>query len=165
MKKFIAIIAFLIVSLSAYSQIDYPRIEKDSLGNKVVVMTIEQAQKLDNNSELLVLFEKLDSQIGNFDSICIKVLNEKDVVINTQIVQINDLKRSLQTKDAKISNLQSQIEEKDKKLANKDTEIANKDKEINLHLDEIKRVKRKYLVGGSIGGAILGFVLGVILSH
>lgn len=165
MKKFLAIIFLLAFSLSAYSQIGYPRFEKDSLGNPVVVMTIEQAQKLDNNSELLVLFEKLNVQIGDYDSVCVKVLKDKDVVINEQTIQISDLKNSLNTKDAKITNLQSQIVEKNMKIANKDSIIANKDAEINLHLDEIKRVKRKYLVGGGIGGTILGFVLGVLLLH
>jgi hypothetical protein len=45
------------------------------------------------------------------------------------------------------------------------TIITNKDAEINLHLDEMRRVKTKYLIGGGLGGAILGFVLGAILVH
>ena len=165
MKKFLAILIFLAFTLTAYSQSEYPRFETDSLGTKVVVMTIEQAQKLDNNSELLVLFESLNSQIGEYDSVCIKVLGEKDQIINLQTIQISDLKKSLLTKDEKIANLQKSSDEKDTKIVNLNTIITNKDAEINLHLDEMKRVKRKYLIGGSFGGAILGFVLGAILVH
>jgi len=59
MKKFILTLMISLSSLLSFSQtIDYPRIETDSLGNKVVVMTIEQAQKIDNNFEILNLLTK-----------------------------------------------------------------------------------------------------------
>jgi uncharacterized protein (DUF3084 family) len=165
MKKFLAILIFLAFTLTSFAQIEYPRFETDSLGTKVVVMTIEQAQKLDNNSELLILFESLNAQIGEYDSVCVKVLNEKDQIINLQTIQISDLKKSLLTKDEKIANLQKSSDEKDTKIVNLNTIITNKDAEINLHLDEMRRVKTKYLIGGGLGGAILGFVLGAILVH
>ena len=67
----IAIFFLFIVTLfssSSFAQtLDYPRYEVDSLGQKVIVMTIEQAMKLDNNSELLTLFEKLNSQNLEFE--------------------------------------------------------------------------------------------------
>jgi hypothetical protein len=43
-------------------------------------MTIAQAMKLDNNTELLGLFEELGVEI-NFDRVYIKVISDKDVVI------------------------------------------------------------------------------------
>ena len=58
MKKLLTTI-LLALSFAASGQIDYPKVETDSLGQKIVIMTIEQAQKLDNSSDLLVLFGKL----------------------------------------------------------------------------------------------------------
>jgi hypothetical protein len=71
----------MILSFHTYGQIKYPRYEKDSTGKEVVVLTIEQAQQLDNNTDLLVLFEKVNQQIGSYDSMCIKVINQKDEVV------------------------------------------------------------------------------------
>jgi hypothetical protein len=51
-------------------------------------MTIAQAMKLDNNTELLGLFEELGSRDGNFDRVYIKVISDKDVVISKQKVEI-----------------------------------------------------------------------------
>jgi len=163
MKKLLAILTFLIFSFSAYSQIDYPRFETDSLGQKVVLMTIEQAQALDNNSDLLALFEKMNSDIANYNSVCIKVVNEKEEIINMQSVQISKLKEALENKDAQINNLQKTIENKDKSILILEKTIQNKDTEINLHLGEIKRVKTKSLVGGLIGGtSIIGLIIALI---
>ena len=94
--KSILLIFALIISLFSYSQkIDYPKFDIDSLGQQVVVMTIEQAQALDNNSDLLLLFEKLNSQMADYDSVCVKVINDKDNVIVSQKMEISNLKKSL----------------------------------------------------------------------
>ena len=55
MKNLLFILT-LLLSLTSFSQKSYPRIEKDSLGNKIVIMTYEQAQKVDNSFELLKYF-------------------------------------------------------------------------------------------------------------
>jgi len=162
MKNLILSTFFLLFSLNVFSQ-DYPRIEKDSLGNQLVVMTLEQAQALDNNTDLLILFEKLDSDINNIDTICVRVINEKDEVINQQTIQISKLKEALDNKDQQILNLQKSIEEKDKSILLLEKVITNKDTEINLHLGEIKRVKKKALVGGLVGGtSIIGLIIALI---
>jgi glucan phosphorylase len=143
--------------------IDYPRFETDSLGQKVVVMTIEQAQKLDNDTDMLSLFEKLDSDISSYDSICVKVISEKDIVIAQQTVQINQLKSLVENKDDQIVNLQSQINDYKNKELGYIKEISNKNEEINLHLDKIRDQKIKMIVGGGLGGlTIIGLVIGII---
>ena len=158
-------ILFLTMSVSA-QVIDYPRFETDSLGQKVIVMTIEQAQVLDNQIELIPLFEKLNIQIGSVDSACIKVVNEKDVVIASQQVQINDQKSLLLVKDKEISNLQGQIIDYKNTELTYIKEIENKDKEIKLHLDKIHSQKVKMFIGGGIGGvAIIGLVLSLLMIH
>jgi len=166
MKRVIFLFTFILMSMSLLSQtIEYPRYEVDSLGQKVVVMTIEQAQKLDNDTDLLALFEKLDSDLDDYDSLCVKVIAEKDVVIAQQTVQINQLKELNKNKDAQIDNLLSQINDYKNKEIGYIKEIANKNEEINLHLDKIREQKIKMIVGGGLGGlVIIGLVIAIIAN-
>jgi peptidoglycan hydrolase CwlO-like protein len=162
MKKLI-ILFIMFFAITANAQISYPRYEKDSLGQTVVLLTVEQAQALDNSTDLLALFRKLDAQLVDYDSICLKVVAEKDIVIAEQTVQINKLKETLQVKNDEIDNLQKRLLEKDKKIVNLETEIKNKDREIDLHLGEIGRVKRNAWIGGSLGGlSIVGLIIAII---
>jgi uncharacterized protein (DUF3084 family) len=167
MKKFIlALIVLLTVQLNGFSQTGYPKFETDSLGQQVVVLTIEQAQALDNNTDLLLLFEKLNSQIGDYDSMCLKVVGEKDKVIATQTIQIGKLKESLLNKDEQIVNLQKTISKNEEKVTSLELTLKNKDEEISLHKNEIKRVKRKLVIGGLTGGAaIIGLIFMLISLH
>lgn len=165
--KYVICLSILFLTMSVSAQvIDYPRFETDSLGQKVIVMTIEQAQALDNKTDLIPLFEKLNVQIGSVDSACIKVINEKDMVIASQEVQLNNQKSLIVVKDKEISNLQSQIIDYKNKELTYIKEIENKDKEIKLHLDKIHKQKVKMFIGGGIGGvAIIGLVLSLLLIH
>jgi peptidoglycan hydrolase CwlO-like protein len=166
MKKFIlAFILLLAASTAAFSQTAYPKFDTDSAGQKLVVLTIEQAQALDNNTDLILMFEKLNSQISNYDSVCLKVVDAKEKVIASQTIQINNLKDALQNKDQQLINLQATINELTKKSANYEQELKNKNEEIGLHKKEIRRVKRNYILGGGIGGLILGIVLSLVLVH
>lgn len=167
MKNLLIILVSLFFFTTSFSQsIEYPKFEIDSLGQKVVVMTIEQAQALDNSTDLIPLFEKMNTQVGSVDSACIKVVNEKDIVIAKQNIQISDQKSLLLVKDREIANLHYQIDDyKAKELLYK-REIENKDAEINLHLDKIKDQKVKMWLGGSIGGlVIVGLVVAIIATN
>lgn len=162
MRNILILLFGLIISLNSFSQ-DYPRYEVDSLGQKVVVMTIEQAQKLDNNSELLELFEQLNTQIGSYDSICIQTINAKDVVISEQKVLIEQLKSSLDTKDSAIVNLQNQVTKYQVNEVILNDQITNLNNQIKLKDDKIKDQKTKMIIGGSIGGvSIIGLILGIL---
>jgi peptidoglycan hydrolase CwlO-like protein len=165
MKKFIISLLFLLsFCTSAFSQIEYPRYEKDSLGQTCVLLTIEQAQALDNSTDLLALFEKLNSQITNYDSVCIKVVADKDKVIAEQSIQIGKLKETLNVKDQQISTLQESLKKKDEIIENLKKEVKNGEETIAANKKEIKRIKGKMVLGGSLGGiAIIGLILGIIL--
>ena len=62
-------------SFLTFSQ-KYPRIEKDSLGNKFVIMTYEQAQKIDNTFELVNLLEKAGAECDSLSLSYVKVINK-----------------------------------------------------------------------------------------
>jgi heterodisulfide reductase subunit B len=165
MKSLLMLLIGLFISINVFSQeIEYPRYEIDSLGQSVVVMTIEQAQKLDNNSDLLVLFEQLNVQIGTYDSICIKAVNDKNVVISEQKVLIDQLNTNIETKDSTIDALQRQITEYQIREVMYDEQLTNLNSQIYLKDEQIRKMKTKMIIGGSLGGvAIIGLIFAILL--
>lgn len=164
--KNILILLISLFSLNLFSQaIDYPIIHVDSLGKTVVTMTIEQAQILDNKAELLELIEKANSQMVSMDIICINVINDKDAIIARQDIQIDDLKSLAGNKDEQIENLQKQIIDYKMSEILFNKELFNKDKEIELHIGEVKRVKRKMTFGGIASGVIIAALATIIIVN
>lgn len=166
-NKLALIFLFVSIWVNSFSQkIDYPKYSTDSLGQTVVVMTIEQAMKLDNNSELLTLFEKLNSQIGEYDSACVKVINDKEAVIVAQKMEISTLKASLTNKDAQLTSLQNRIAEYIVKVGILEEQVQNRQAVIDEKDRQIRGLKTKMLFGGIGGGvAIVGLILGLILVN
>jgi len=162
MKK-ILLLAVLLISLNVFTQIDYPRFDVDSLGQTVVVMTIEQAQVLDNKAEMLALFESMNSDINEYQEFCVKVINEKEEVIAKQDIQIKNLSDLNSNKDDQIENLKSQIVNYQVKETMWSEEVLNKDKEIKLHKEKINKQRNRMILGGSIGGAIISGLIAIIL--
>jgi hypothetical protein len=164
MRKLFTIIMTLIFTTmfsQVTQQIKYPRFEVDSLGQKVIIMTVPQAMKLNNNSNILEKFEKLQAEMQDYENICIKVIDEKDKVIARLDVVITKQDNQLVVKDEKIKALQGEIlawMEKnnilEKQLANRQEVIDEKDKQLS-------RLKTKMVVGGIGGSAI---IVGLLLS-
>lgn len=141
-------------------QIRYPRFEKDSLGQKVVIMTIPQALKLNNNSNILGKFEQLQAEMQDYENVCIKVVNEKDEVITKLNVVVTKQDQQLVIKDDKIKALQEEVigwMQKNKVL---ETEVANRQKVIDEKNSQLSRLKTKMVVGG-IGGSVV--IIGLVL--
>jgi len=167
MKNIFSLLIFLLLTFTLSAQtIEYPRYEIDSLGQKVIVLTIEQAQKLDNNSDLLILLEKYAQQIAEYDSICIKTVNEKEKVIDLQKIEISKLKENLSVKDKEIKNLQGRINEYILKESFWNEQMKLKDETITIKDKQIGELKTKMIWGGVGGGAaIIGLILGIIFIH
>ena len=164
MKKLFTILMTLIFT-TMFSQvtpkIKYPRFEKDSLGQKVVIMTIPQAMKLNNNSNILGKFEELQAEMQDYENVCIKVVNEKDEVITKLNVVVTKQDQQLIIKDEKIKALQEEIigwMQKNKVL---ETEVANRQKVIDEKDTQLSRLKTKMVIGG-IGGSVV--IIGLILA-
>ncbi len=158
MKYLIGLFIGLVFTMSSFAQTtvtEYPKIETDSTGQVLVTMTIEQAQKLDNAADLLVLFEKMNTQLGSYDDACVKVVNDQQQVIATQKIQISKLKSQVDTKSKEILNLQSQIENYKKDLDGCNLQNSNKDKIISDQKNTIKKQKNRMIAGGSIGGVVI----------
>lgn len=167
MKRFVLTILMSMLTFVAISQqTDYPKYATDSAGTQIVMLTIEQAMTLDNNSELLGLFEKLNAQIGQYDSACIKVINEKEKVIAIQKVEIAGLNAALLNKSKQIEALQEKIKEYLAKIAILEEQVKIKDGVIKEKTRQIRKLKIKMTFGG-VGGmvAIAGLIVALILIH
>ena len=163
MRSFFTILMTLVLT-SVFSQvtpeIKYPRFETDSLGRKVIVMTIPQAMKLNNNSDLLEKFEAQDIKMKEYENLCVKVISEKDVVIAKLNLTVSKQEGQLLVKDEKIESLQGEIlgwmkrnSILEKQLANRQGVIDEKDKQLG-------RLKTKMIIGGGLGSlAIIGLIL------
>jgi hypothetical protein len=170
MKKFLTLIIGMILSLSSFAQyskpIEYPKFEIDSNGQQVLVMTIEQAQNLDNSTDLLALLEKQNTQMGQYDSVCVKVINDKEQVIASQKMEIAKLKESINNKDLQIKALQGEVASYLKKILILENEVANRQQVIDEKSLQLRKMKTKMVVGGLGGGvAIIGLILGLLVIH
>ena len=170
MKKFLTLIIGMILSLSSFAQyskpIEYPKFEIDSNGQQVLVMTIEQAQNLDNSTDLLALLEKQNTQMSQYDSVCVKVINDKEQVIASQKMEIAKLKESINNKDLQIKALQGEVASYLKKILILENEVANRQQVIDEKSLQLRKMKTKMVVGGLGGGvAIIGLILGLLVIH
>lgn len=162
MKYIITIIAILISNF-AIGQIEYPRFEIDSLGKTVVVMTIEQAQKLDNSTDLVILFENASSKVGSYDSICIKVINNQEQIIATQNIKISELNGKLKIKDDEIKVLKSLVDNYEKDILAANSQLENSSKIIDEQKKTIKKQRFKMIFGGGIGAVAIGVLLLIVI--
>ena len=158
MKKLFTILMTLFLT-TMFSQvtpeIKYPRYEVDSLGQKVIIMTIPQAMKLNNNSNILDKFEKLQAEMRDYEDICVKVINEKDEAIAKLDIVITKQDGQLVIKDDKIKALQGEIlgwMEKNRILQ---AQVDNRQQVIDEKDKQLKRLKFKMVVGGVGGAAII----------
>jgi hypothetical protein len=156
MKKLL-IIPILLLSFLSFSQ-DYPRIELNDKGQKVVVFTLEQAQKIDNDLEIYALLKVARIQCDSLNLSYVKVIDEqRNQIVILKSINEKDIKQ-LSDKDKQIKNLTDQNTnlEKDVKLC--DSQKVNNQKEIDGLKDDIKKTKWKSLGGGFLVGVVATLV-------
>jgi peptidoglycan hydrolase CwlO-like protein len=161
MKKMIITMMFVLTSVLVFSQ-DYPRIETDSLGQKVVVMTIEQVQKIDNNLEILELMERAQLECDSLNLSYIRVIDNQNKQISLLELDIKHLKEQINSKNEQITNLQTRLSNLE--TANKlcEEQKLNYEKQVDVLKDEVRKQKNYKIIGFIVGGA--GTLGGILLS-
>ena len=110
------------------------------------------------------LFEQLNVQIGSYDSVCVKAVNDKNIVISEQKVLIDQLNTNIETKDTTIETLQKQVTEYQLREVMFNKQLTNLKDQIDLKDKIIRKQKVKMIVGGSIGGVtIVGLIVAILL--
>lgn len=162
MKNVLILMMLIITNL--ISAQGYPKIEKDSLGQTIVIMTIEQAQKLDNDSELLAEFKKLGSANDVEKIAYIKIINGNEKVITSQKVEISKLNIVIKDKSNEIDELKKRIDEYIISTTILNNKYSKSQEMVALRDDHIKKLNTKMLIGG-IGGSvvILALIAAIIL--
>ena len=144
------------ISFVSTSQ-EYPKIEHNKRGEKVVVFTLEQAQKIDNDLEILSLLEKSSIQCDSLN-----LSNAR--TIDAQARQIVLLDRGILTLDEQVKDKDLQIENISTRFKNleKNNKICDEQKTIKerqiskLKLDLKKEKAKSWLLGGS------GIAIGIL---
>jgi len=163
MMKGILFIFILFLSFNLLSQ-DYPRYELNEKGEKVVVViTLEQAQKIDNDLDVYELLKVSKLNCDSLNLSYLRVIDEKNKQIIIYKSLIDENNKQIIDKDKQISILTNEIKnlKSDVELCNKQNSNYEKEKEI------LKKSANKKIIIGSTAGLVVG-VIGTIfyfLSH
>lgn len=159
-------ILFLFFIGTINGQKSYPYLYSDSVGSQFVVLTFEQAQKLDNATEFSPTFWKdVNKYYVHVDSLCKIQIDEKNNVVDSLNLLNQSLKQITSIMSESISMRDTMIKSKNQIIKNLKDEIMVNDQKYNDTVKfkdkEIKKKNRdiKYLSGFSI---IL--MIGVVIS-
>jgi hypothetical protein len=162
MKKLILSIILITISFFANSQsTDLPQYLIEGGDTIGIIISVEQAQSLDNDAELLSLFKQLRMDCDNLDSYYLQVINSLDQKMGLLEIKNKELYNQSVEKISLIENLNKQIEncEQNKDLC--DDQISIKNEEVKTLKGEIRRQKiRKFI---SIGGNVVLAVITTLL--
>lgn len=161
MKNLLMIITILFCTIT-FAQVEYPIAKLDENGTAIIIMTLQQAQKLDNDSDLLKFYRELDTESAKKDAICIQVINDKDQVIASQKVEIAKLNEYTVNKESQIVTLQHTVNEYINNNSILTAQVTNREALVTEKDNVIVKMKRKMLFTG-IGGGIITACLGILL--
>lgn len=138
-KTLLLLLSFLICSLLSFSQsTDFPQYyikNGDTLG---IIISLEQAQKIDNDYDMLDLLKNYKVAVDKLDSAYIFVIDNMKQQVAVLNLKISQLEGIIKLKDSQIDNLKDQIDKyrRDNDLAN--AQLKAKDEII----DNYKKAKK-----------------------
>ena len=150
----------MISSALAFAQ-DYPRIETDSTGKVLVIMTLEQAQKVDNNFEIVKLLQRQGSECDSLNVAYLKVIDNLGKQVALLELDAKTLKEQLTSKDDQISNLQQQLSNSNASNKLCEDQKGKFEEMVRMLKKEVRRQKFQKFVGFSVG--VVGVVGGMLL--
>lgn len=162
------IIFFLLFSTAIFSQKTYPYLMVDSVGDQYIVLTLEQAQKLDNATEFSpTLWKNNVAYYKLIDSLCESKILIKDNQIDSLVFLEKYLTEQLNLSSDLISKFEykskiydSQINEYQKRV---DLEVNNRnqlEETIKSNQNVIKQQRKEinFAIGFGIITAIISFI-------
>jgi hypothetical protein len=172
MRKVTLLLITLLISLSAFSQVvdikpndslikslpAYYIQNNDTLG---VIISIDQAQKIDNDIELLHLFENMKVSCDSVVSHYVVVVNQYEKKVAIVEAKFNKSDSTVKDQKVIIGNLNKKIDnyEHDLKLAKDQMDMKDK-----IILNNEKMINKLQLVKGvGITGTVVGF--GLFILH
>ena len=155
MKIIFCIIATMISFVSTSQE--YPKIEHNKRGEKLVVFTLEQAQKIDNDLEILSLLEKSSIQCDSLNLSNARTIDAQARQIEFLDKGIMSLEEQVKDKDLQIENISTRFKNLEKNNKICDEQKTIKERQISkLKLDLKKEKAKSWLLGGS------GIAIGIL---
>jgi hypothetical protein len=160
--KIILSIMLVITSFLSYSQ-EYPKIELNQKGEKVVIFTLSQAQKIDNDLEILNILEKSKIQCDSLNVSYIKIVDAQNHQIVLFEKSLSELKLQINDKDSQIDNLSTQIKNLEESNKICDEQKCIKDKQMDGLKKDLQKEKIKKWLFGGVGLAV--GILAILIAH
>lgn len=163
MKKTILTLILTLTTLFCKSQDqNLPRYLVENNDTIGIVMSVEQAQSLDNSVELLNLFKQMSINCDMIDTIYIQIINSLEEKVALLEIQKKDLINQGKEKDIVINKLQTALGNCEKNVGLCNDQLELKNDEIKVLKKEIFRQKVKKLI--SVGGnVVLAIITTVII--
>lgn len=163
------IIFFLLLNTIVYSQKSYPYLMVDSVGDQYIVLTLEQAQKLDNATEFSpTLWKENVAYYKLIDSLCSTKISIKEIKIDSLTRLEKNLTEQLNVSSELINKLDKRIEISDLQIIDYqkriDTEVSNRTRleETIMNNQKVIKQQRKemnFAIGFGIVTAIISFIV------
>lgn len=131
----------------------------DTIG---VVLTIDQLQKLDNQTDLVNLLEVMSIKCDDVNSKYVMVINRLEQKIAIQEIKIENLEEQNIIRDDIILNLKKQVQNREESIAFCDQQRTNDSQIINGLRDDLRKLKIKNMVGWMTTG--VGMATAIVLS-
>jgi len=162
-------IMFLLFFGVLNGQKTYPYLFSDSVGSQFVVLTLDQAQKLDNATEFSPTFWKdVNKYYVHVDSLCtmeIEVKNKQIDSLSTMNSELNDMVKivynSIPQRDEMIKSQNQEIKTLKEQIILKD-EIS--DMQLQLIKGKDKEIKKKNRDIKYLSGFSIILMVGVVIS-
>jgi hypothetical protein len=176
MKYLTFIFLFFIIGVNA--QKTYPYLYKDSIGDEYIVLTLQQAQKLDNATEFSpVLFKDNTAYYKLVDSIYHqKIRSAINEVVSIKDNEISGIKKSYEETQYTVENLKLTIDDQKTKISIlENQDIQNKEiikKNLNdieglnsvISIKDTEIVKQRKDSNKAILFGVISFVVAFIVS-
>jgi peptidoglycan hydrolase CwlO-like protein len=164
MKKILMLTILMIVTIlsKAQTNTDLPQYLIEGGDTIGIIISVEQAQILDNDVELLELFKKLRINCDNLDTHYVEVINAQNEQIALLKVNTKELQGQGVALNSQIENLKEKVQNSEKKNKLCDEELLNKDEEIKILKKEIFKQKVKKIISVT-GNAILVVVTTILI--
>ena len=157
MKKYILIICLLFISLLSFSQKsnNYPRFFVENGDTIGIIISIEQAQKIDSDIELFTLFDKMRDNYDSTIEYYVIVTNQYEEKIASMSSKISKLEDIESRQKSMIDNLKMQIANYDSDILKANSQIVLQNQIINNQKKRIRGLKFQKAIGYISGSALL----------
>lgn len=159
MKKLLLTLCLILTAMVGFSQSSFIKEDlpqyfvqnEDTIG---ILLTIEQVQKLDNNSELLGLFEKLSIKCDSLDTYYVGVINKLNDKITILNLKVSKQDESMKKQDDMVKDLKLQVDNTLLQLDLYEQQMSNDSLIIKGLKKDLNKSKWKNVAGWTTTGVV-----------